>query len=456
VVLLAGPLSEVKRLATDTQTKIGLEGNFLAKNRTHIEKRWPHVWKRMMEHPFPKEVALTYSTPQLTLFVDGVHLTSGYDQTREALLQASLVPEDSPHAWVYGIGLGHIPKILLGRGVLKKMVVVMMNAAVAAQSFAHFDHTDWLADQRVELALAEEEEEIHYPFAAVPSSLQLATDTAARLRDLVFLELATPFMNQKCSAQNSELIERLQENLPFIECDHDVAELFGTHRGRTFLVAAAGPSLGDHYQWIRKSIGQYPLIAVDAALKPLVKEGIHPDIVVTADPNRKVVCSFFEHMQVSPLEKSPLIYFPVVHSSALKMWPGPRFTAYPNHDLYQDLIKRYPKGLLFSSGSVLHPAVDLAVKMGAYNIILLGVDFSFPGGFSHVRGSTPFKKVENQIQNHWVLNGHGKRIPTIPNLRGYLRDLERYIAKHPEVRFINGSKEGAYIEGTSYLENFDQ
>lgn len=43
----------------------------------------------------------------------------------------------------------------------------------------------------------------------------------------------------------------------------------------------------------------------------------------------------------------------------------------------------HSKGRLYCAGSVIHPAIDLVVKMGANKILLLGADFSFLDGKNH-------------------------------------------------------------------------
>ena len=47
----------------------------------------------------------------------------------------------------------------------------------------------------------------------------------------------------------------------------------------------------------------------------------------------------------------------------------------------------------------------------------------------------------------WVEDVRGDRLPTLPNLTGYLRDLEYYIAAKPGVRFVNATRGGARIRG---------
>lgn len=430
----------------------GLEDAPWPANRGLLAERWPELTGWLESATQPVQVQPVFSTPQPTLQIDGIHLASGYDRRREARLQAGLIPPGSRRAWVYGVGLGALPEVLLERQDLLELFVVLFNPAVARASFAYFNHSAWLADPRVTLLTADRQDRVQFPFAAVPSCLQLAAEGAAPLRDRVFLELATPYIRQRFNEANGNLTARLEENISFVASDGDVAELFGTRPPKRILVAGAGPSLADHFHWLAGRAADTPLIAVDAALKPLCEAGIRPDVVVSIDALREGTLPFFSGLASEALHRVPLVYFPCVHADILATWAGPRLTAYPAQRAYQSLAHRHPKSVLFSAGSVIHPAVDLAVRMGAKEIVLLGADFAFPGGESHVCGSPASQPVEAYSLGHWVLDGQGERVPTLPNLRGYLRDLEDYIARCPGVRFLNGSRKGALIQGADFLE----
>jgi hypothetical protein len=93
--------------------------------------------------------------------------------------------------------------------------------------------------------------------------------------------------------------------------------------------------------------------------------------------------------------------------------------------------------------------------MGAARVVLLGADFAYPRGFSHVTGAANAARIEEPGALPWVLDGRGQRIPTRADLRGFLRDLERYILAHPQVAFINPSLAGARIGGCLYMETGD-
>ena len=426
--------------------------DFLEKNLVVLEERWPQLTALIRSAPDLASVRWTGETPQPTLQVEGLSLSSGYDRAGEARLQAALVPVESTEAWVYGVGAGEVPRALLTRPPMTCVNVVMLNAAVARASFSAFDHRDWLAEPRINLVDGHAVSGVMRPFAAVPPCLLLADDGSARLRDLVCLELATPYIHQKHGAGNPETVARLEENRDLVAIDGDAGSLFDTHPGGTVLVAGAGPSLADGYPWIRRHRGKKHLIAVDSALKPLDAAGIIPDAVVAVDARRDMLLKMFTGLEPESFRKTALVYFPCVHRDVLELWPGPRLVAYQDHPLYRLLARKYPRQHLFCSGSVLHPAVDLAVGMGAAEVVLFGADFGYPGRATHVAGTATIQSTKASEREHWVLDGEGRRLPTSLNLRGFLRDLEAYIARHPEIRFVNAGRRGARIEGTSFLE----
>lgn len=427
-----------------------MQDDIFAENMQVIAERWPLIAQRLESAAFPDRIAVTEGTPEITFSVNGIHLSSCYDRQAEALLQASLVPANAQRCWVYGLGLGDLPQTLLQREQLKKVSVVLLSAEISRLSFASIDHRSWLTDPRLQLLLAEQLDRFQLPFAAVPPELQLAEAGAARLRDQVLLELSTPFIQSKQSATNAETQQRLLQNRPVVQADGDVASLFGTRAGETVLVAGAGPTLADHYEWLRQQEKSY-LIAVDTAVKPLMAAGICPDAVVAIDPSHHAELALFAGLDFARLQQVPLVYFPRVHPEVLQLWPGPRLAAYSSEQGYQRLAAEVPKGKLYSSGTVFHPAVDLAVRVGGRKIVLLGADFAYPNGMSHVSGSSHAQPRAMRPGDPWVQSGSGEKIATTANLRGFLRDLEEYIALWPQIHFVNASRRGALIHGTAFL-----
>ncbi|WP_166222446.1 motility associated factor glycosyltransferase family protein [Pseudomonas atagonensis] len=421
---------------------------FFQANAQIIETRWPAVAARLLtEDSRPLQADLVEGLGS-TLSIYGIQLTSRHDRTREAQLQAASLPTDNEVLHVYGTGLGDLQLELLQRPALAQLHVHILNGAVFSLVLQLLDQTPWLSDSRIQLHYAGDRGEICLPFFALPSELVLADDYNAKIRDRLISETHLTFNNREFDPRSPEIVERLQASQALVRGDADVAELFGSCAGMPVFVIATGPSLESHFQALRaiREQPQRPLfICVDTAYRPLLAQGIRPDIVVTIDQRISE-----RHLPPADTAAIRLVYMPMVDPAVLGAWQGPRYVAYSPSPIYQAMRQQLAKGELHGGGSVIHPAVDLAVKMGAGDITLFGADFAFPGDKTHAGWGDGELGPQLVAAKHWVLDGHGQRIKTQLNFRSYLCELERFIAGHPQVRFYNSSRAGAMIAGTAF------
>lgn len=150
------------------------------------------------------------------------------------------------------------------------------------------------------------------------------------------------------------------------------------------IIVSAGPSLDKNIQELKKAEGKAFIIVVDAALRAVIKEGIHPDIVCTIDPNvperfiegmdlSEVVwcCGETARLEIIKKYKQSIYYFGFFE----KGW---------NEFLEQ--ILGYPFPLLPTGGSVSTIAFALVCYLGFKKVILIGQDLAFTGGKSHTQG----------------------------------------------------------------------
>ncbi|WP_223487770.1 motility associated factor glycosyltransferase family protein [Pseudomonas sp. A-RE-19] len=421
---------------------------FFERNAEVIQRRWPLLSARLLvEDASLLQVDLVEGLGS-TLSINGIQLTSRHDRTREARLQADSLPVDSPVVHVYGTGLGDLQLELLAREGLERLYVHILNGAVFALVLQLLDQQPWLGDPRVELLYAGDLAEIRLPFFALPSELVLADDFNAKIRDRLISETHLTFNNREFDPQSPNIVQRLQASLALVQADGDVAELFGSCAGQEVFVIATGPSLELHFDRLRAIREQAvrPLfICVDTAYRPLLNHGIRPDVVVSIDQRISA-----RHLPPEGTSAITLAYMPMVDPLVLQAWQGRRYTGYSASPIYQQLRQQWPKGELYVGGSVIHPAVDLAVKMGATQITLFGADFAFPGDKTHAGWNDGDLGPQLSAAKHWVLDGHGQRIKTQLNFRSYLCELERFIAGHPQVRFYNSSRAGAMIAGAMF------
>lgn len=385
-----------------------------------------------------------------TLLVNGIQLTSRHDREAEAQLQANSLP-NARELHLYGTGLGDLPPLLLARPDLKRLHIHILNHTLFTLLLALLEWK-WLQDPRLQLSLASDETEITLPFFAIPSELELAETAASRIRGRLISEISAEYTKLRFAPDSARVQTRLAENLPLIRADGDVASLFDSAPHGTAVIIASGPTLQHHLPRLAALLHCHPkwqLICVDTAVAPLRQHHITPHLVVCIDDRLAQ-----DHLASDGLITVPLVYTPMVPNATLNSWPGPRLTAYSISPMYQDLRETQPKGVLHQGGSVLHPAVDLAVKMGCSDIILLGCDFAFPGGQTHTGWQDGALGPTAHQTFGWTLDGHGHRVVTNPNFTTYQIELERYIAKHPQIRFWNTSRDGAAILGSRYHPEF--
>nr|WP_238486383.1 6-hydroxymethylpterin diphosphokinase MptE-like protein [Motilimonas eburnea] len=417
-------------------------------NLSTVSRRWPDLAKKIVAQGNCTELTVAPLNAQCqTLLVNERQLTSAYDRIKEARVQCEAVPSTAKQAFVYGTALGDIQHELLKRSQLETLHVCILNYAIFATSLAHQTHA-WLADPRVTLHDWNSLTDVYMPFVASPPELELAQTEAVKLRDRLLLELDHDYVISMHSQNNEKVMKAIAANRDIVAQDQGIETLAYPCANRITLIIAAGPSLEEHYDTLTQLSQSrcHPiLIAVDVTIPVLNKLNITPDFVVYIDADNK---NHFQTYDLSRFEHTTLVYFPRMAKANLLRWPGRRCCAYSEAAIYDAIRDDYPRASLFSGGSVIHPAVDLAVKLGATNIGLLGADFGF------IKDKTHAMWQNNQLMatgmhaaEASVLNGFGEPIPTHSNFRGYLRELERYIEQHPDVSFFNTSRSGAHIDG---------
>ncbi|WP_064119545.1 motility associated factor glycosyltransferase family protein [Pseudomonas fluorescens] len=426
---------------------------FFQANALVIQQRWPALFARLVAEDSSAIQAELVQGLGSTLSVDGIQLTSRHDRIHEARVQAASLPQ-KPRLHVYGTGLGDLPSVLLERADLERLYVHILNGALFALVLQLLDQRQWLEDPRVELMYAGDHADIYTPFFALPAEMLLADDFSAKIRDRLVNEVHLSFNNREFDPQSPVIQQRLRDSLEVLLADDDVAQLFGTCSGREIYVIGTGPSLESHFERLAavRAQAERPLfICVDTAYRPLRQHGIIPDLVVTIDQ-----LISFRHLPFEASDGIPLVYLPMSSPQVLKAWRGKRYGAYTASPIYATLRDQHPRAELHAGGSVIHPAVDLAVKMGGTRITLFGADFAFPMNKTHAGWDDGDLGPALEQARHWVHDGNGERVRTQLNFRGYLCVLERYIARHPEVSFFNSSRAGAMIVGAQFNPEFVQ
>ena len=439
------------RAGGNTREENIMENPVWQANQAVIAERWPDLLAQLSDSDTTTLEAEIVEGLCNTLSVNGLQLSSRHNAVAEARELAGDV-RGQPIVHCYGSGLGHLPRAALEDKRLHALKVRVLNPALFALTLQLTEQQDWLADPRTDLALADDREPAKMPFLTLPAEMQLASDAALPTVQALEAELTRDFTERRFTAQNEELTARLLQNKPLVLSDGDAVSLYGDHAGGTAIVCGAGPTLTAALPRIKALQEENPntiVIAVDTSLKALSGESLVPDYAVSIDPLIKP-----SHLGSADWSDVRLVYFPLVPTETLQAWQGLRFAAVSANPLYAVLNGATPLAKLHSGGSVIHPAVDLAVRLGCEQVILAGTDFGYPGNRTHAGWQDGALGPSMATAGAWTINGHGERIPSDTNFNNYRVELERYIAARPNVQFFSSSLDGARIRGTELHPEF--
>ena len=428
-----------------------------ADNFSIIATRWPELANVLAQTEINYERLELLNGRCFSLVCDGIQINSTYDAISEADVIIAQLPEQAiGKVSIYGVGQGVvIQELLQQRTDIEKVEVFVFNLMMFKMTLRLVDCSNWLLSNKLTLRLASTSKYVSSPFVAIPAELSVCDDNCDVLRDRVCLELDSQRIDHQTCFDNPDIKARINSNLLNMQNSKDIKS-FKLDTTKLCVIAAAGPTLSLHIDWLKEqqALENITLIAVDAAAKPLMHHGIRPDLIVSID---KIGGDLFGEIESEQLLGVSLLYFPLVAAEFVTQWQGDTYASFSSGDSFEPLVDHCDKTRLYSGGSVIHPSIDAVVKLGVKQILMLGADFSFINEQRHAEYTqqfSHFNPLAPKDCKHWVKNGFGDRNPTYLNYRGYLRDLEHYIALHPQVTFYNGSKLGAAIQGAHLFEEF--
>lgn len=224
------------------------------------------------------------------------------------------------------------------------------------------------------------------------------------------------------------------------------------HDGPAILVAA-GPSLNKNIQELKNAKNKAFILAVDTAVKPLMKAGIVPDAFFTIDPHKML-----ELVDIEGAEQIPVIAPTSARHALLERQKGKKIFYFDGYAIPLHIYSMNKKEFwnVAGGGSVACYCLSLLYKMGFNTIILVGQDLAYTGGKSHADGTFQEEMPQEDTSNMVMVKGnYEEKVPTLANLRMYLEWFQMYVAgikERYDVRVINATEGGAWIEGTELMK----
>ena len=373
---------------------------------------------------------------------------STVDPVREAGRLAALQPA-SDYTVVLGLGGGfHLGPLLAGPS-LNRLLVVERDAGLTRAVLERMELWDILADLRLRLLPGLEPRMVKqavlldylpvlhgglrtWPLrAAVEEDRQYYREVTACLQEAATLAADDYAVQARLGRRwfvntiaNLERAERFTVSLRPVE---------------RAVVTGAGPSLEAQAPRLAGLRESACLIATDASLPALLGFGLTPDLVVSID------CQLYSyHHFLQGLPSAVPLALDLASPPILGRLASRAFYFAGGHPLSRYLSAHWLKlpELDTSGGNVAQAAVSLAVSLGARDIFLAGLDFSYPNGKAYSRGTflypvaaaveTRLRPVESWFQA-FLLEGRdgGQPRNTTRPLDLYRRRLEAYARTVP-------------------------
>ena len=206
------------------------------------------------------------------------------------------------------------------------------------------------------------------------------------------------------------------------------------------IIVAAGPSIKDSIEELRRAKGKAYIFVVDRILQYILDAGVEPDFIVTVDPIKPLkyfttrtdvtaplLCEMSSNWEVLDQHKGKKIFYS----------GGPYFQM-----VY--LSQKLEAPCINTGASVATTAFASCVKLGFKKIVLVGQDLAYDGEMSHA-GGVAEKSVKQRIT--YVEGLNGEKIRSRLDWYEFLTWFQDMIILHPEIQVFDTKSKGAKIKG---------
>lgn len=415
----------------------------------------------------------------LTVKENGVFLHSGYSPIKEVQKLFSC-PEakDEDISWIFaGIGLGYAPLEFAKTNDSSLIVIIEPDPGFLFASMCALDWSPIFNHEKC-IIITETNPEQIIPLLdslhIIEKSKIITNSAQTQHQKLWFTNFFTLFERNKQKQNiNTNTLERFSSlwlknsarNLQsFSTCSGIEIYKDMLERKIPSVVCAAGPTLEAVLPYLNQIKNKAVIIAVDTALRSLLRYNIEPDFILLIDPQYYAA----NHIAGLNSPSSVLITESSVYPSVMRFNCRKKVlceSLFPLGQYFENkLLPNKSFGKITAGGSVSTSAWDFAKYIGSSGIYMAGLDLGYPENKTHIKGSTFEEKshsmsnklapAENNLcsilfsaSNEKSVNYQNDEIITDSKMKLFAWWFESQIAKYPSYETYTLSSQSLKIPG---------
>ena len=262
--------------------------------------------------------------------------------------------------------------------------------------------------------------------------------------------------NRRLYIHTNRTTRRIKEGYKFLDFKK-IKDNSNFFENRPILYIAAGPSLDDNLEWVKKNQNKFFIVCIGRALKKLVDNEIRVDVVTTLDEQEFLADTQFDDETIGKLGKNTLLFAgSITNENVLNKFDKKNIFIF---EVFYCLCKGNSAYGGFSIGEI---ALHLLLEFKPKEIFILGLDLALnqKTGATHSTGNTfgtsQINLDEEQDRSNFdirsslvkVKGNFIKEVYTTPIFYGSIKMLEDIVRrKDKSIKIYNLSKNGARFGG---------
>lgn len=455
-----------------------------AENKRILKNIYPNLWERLKTFESFTDTSLIQveetRTGDKTIWVDRdgrkVYLHSKYNPIREAetLIEDYKDIDDDTTIIFYGTGLGYHIDLFLKKFPHVNYYIYEPIPEMLCKYLEHNSLKSLSSLKLKDIVLADREPNIRKFFSRLidKSNGKFIHITLNSHRNVFheeydrFIKLFKEIVKSKkiniganLKFQERWILNSLKNFKEVLNTPNILLEKKGAFKNKPAILVAAGPSLNEEIENIRyiKENRLAYIFSVGSAVNTLVYNDIYPDAACTYDPsiyNQNV----FKKLKEYEIKDIPMIFGSSVGYETLVNYLGDKYHMITSQDTVSNYFLKNKGGqsinMVQDASTIAIITLQLLYELGFNPIILVGQNLAYRGKERHSEGVYYSREVtaNEMAKGIWVKDVYGNEVLTNEGFNSMRQQMEFYIKILSNIKVINTTKGGAYIEGTNFIE----